>query len=53
MPRVRVTVTNGEDRTEQLRIASRIRTEIINQLDVWLDDNSPLQSIHRDEEKRT
>jgi hypothetical protein len=52
MPRTRITITGVDDRREQLRVASRLREELIDTLDVHLDSRYPLNGIHRDEGKR-
>jgi hypothetical protein len=52
MPRTRVTITGVEDRREQLRIASRLRQELIDGLNVRLDHQHPLNGIHRDQLKQ-
>jgi len=48
VPRTRITITGVPDRHEQLRIASRLRQELIDGLDVLLDPEHPLNGIHRD-----
>ena len=48
MPRVRVTVSDGEDRVEQLRIAGAIRRDLWSHSPVEIDPDSPLHGTHRD-----
>ena len=52
MPRFRVTVNEPPDRAEQLRLASRIRQDLIDRIGVRLDTEFPLPGIHRDERAR-
>ncbi|QEH35780.1 hypothetical protein OJF2_43370 [Aquisphaera giovannonii] len=47
MPRTRVTITNVADRREQLRVASRIRTQAVEALRPRLDPENPLNGVHR------
>jgi hypothetical protein len=52
MPRIRTTIINTMDRKEQLRRAFRVRQDLIENLRVSLDPESPLQGVHRDDQKR-
>jgi hypothetical protein len=52
MPRIRTTITNTDDRKQQLRRAFRVRQDLIENLKVSLDPESPLEGVHRDDQKR-
>ncbi len=52
MHRFRITITNSPDRAEQLRLASRIRQELIERTRVSLASDYPLPGVHRDEQGR-
>lgn len=52
MPRYRIRIVNVPDRTEQLRRAIRLRGDLIEHAQVWLDTDHPLQGVHRDFEGR-
>jgi hypothetical protein len=52
MPRIRTTIVNTDDRKEQLRRAFRVRQDVIENLDVFLDPEYPLQGVHRDDRQR-
>ena len=53
MPRIRITVVNEKDRTQQLRLASRVRGDLLACAPVYVDPDRPLQGIHRDAENRS
>jgi hypothetical protein len=50
MPRFRITMINEDDRTQQLRLATRVRGDLIARAPVWLDPDRPVQGIHRNRE---
>ncbi len=52
MTRFRITVLDPPDRAEQIRRASRIRRDLIEQVKVRIDPIYPLQGIHRNNEGR-
>jgi hypothetical protein len=52
MPRFRVTIVNPAESTDQLRDATRLREDLIDRAQVWVDPKFPLQGIHRNAEKR-
>lgn len=47
MPRIRLTIANGRDTTEQLRVAMRLRQRVIDSAPVQVDPRFPLQGMHR------
>ena len=47
MPRLRVVVTNQDDRKEALRKAERARCHLLETLNVGVDPQHPLRGIHR------
>jgi hypothetical protein len=48
MPRYRIRIANVIDRTEQVRLAYRVRENLIEHAQVWVDSEHPLQGVHRD-----
>ncbi len=48
MHRYRIRIVNVPDRADQLRRATRLRGDLIDHAEVWLDPDHPLQGIHRD-----
>jgi hypothetical protein len=50
MPRFRIKLVNVLDRREQLRLGYRVREDLIEQSQVWLDPEQPLEGVHRDTE---
>ena len=52
MTRLRITILNAPDRREQLRLASRVRSDDIENLHVHLDVEHPIRGIHRDVKNR-
>ena len=52
MPRYQIQIVNVPDRTEQLRRANRVRDDLIEHAQVWVDPEYPLQGVHRDREGR-
>ena len=52
MPRIRLTIANGRDTTEQLRLAMRLRQSIIESTPVQIDPRFPLQGVHRNVDGR-
>ena len=52
MPRIRTTIINVDDRREQLRVALRVREQLIKDLHLRADPVSPLSGTHRDEQSR-
>jgi hypothetical protein len=48
MPRYRIRIVDVPDRTDQLRQAIRLRGDLIEHAEVWLDPDHPLQGVHRD-----
>jgi hypothetical protein len=50
MSRYRIRIVNVPDRAEQLRKAMRVRGDLIEHAEVWLDPDRPLQGVHRDAE---
>jgi len=52
VPRYQIRIVNEPDRTEQLRRAYRVRDDLIEHAQVWVDPERPLQGVHRDGEGR-
>jgi hypothetical protein len=52
VPRMRITITADVDRREQLRLASRIRQRMIEDLHPRLNAEHPLNGIHRNPDGR-
>ena len=52
MPRIRTTIVNTDDRKEQRRRTVRVRQDLIENLRVSLHPESPLEGVHRDDQKR-
>ena len=52
MPRIRTTIVNTNDRKEQRRRAFRVRQDLIDNLPVYLDPDSPLEGVHSDDQRR-
>ena len=46
MPRLRITIVNEPDQTQQIRLATRVRDDLIEQAPAWLDPERPLQGVH-------
>jgi hypothetical protein len=50
MRRFRIKIVNVLDRREQLRLGYKVREDLIEQAQVWLDPEQPLEGVHRDTE---
>ena len=48
MHRYRIKIVNVSDRTEQVRLAYRLRDELISTAQVWVDADFALEGVHRD-----